>query len=205
MTYLIKPAVRSGGTSCDWSCVSCASAQHFTVSCLLASPARLWVLVWQSIAAYQTGQAQLLLCCVSMKYVLWGLLLDTDPTVSSHSLWYQVSLLPSKSYSSSFSLTVVSACLTSFCTYHLLCSSLTLLAQPCDLSWCETWCSSNVTFMIGEHEFVVDGMLTILAPCFKLTEKKSHRHTGQVEPGQQWDQTCRQKYWTMYLLLGLSQ
>ena len=31
---------------------------------------------------------------------------------------------------SSFSLTVVPACLTSFCAYHPLCSSLTLLAQP---------------------------------------------------------------------------
>ena len=76
MTYLIKLAVRSGGTSRDWSCVSCASAQHFTASCLPASPARLWVLVWQGVAAYQTGQAQLLLCCVSMKYVLWELLLE---------------------------------------------------------------------------------------------------------------------------------
>ena len=66
------------GASCDWSRVSCMSAQHFTVSCLLASPARLWVLVWQGIAAYQTGQAQLLLCCVPVKYVLWGLFLDKD-------------------------------------------------------------------------------------------------------------------------------
>ena len=54
------------------------SAQHFTASCLPASPARLWVLVWQGVAAYQTGQAQLLLRCISMKYILWGLLLDTN-------------------------------------------------------------------------------------------------------------------------------
>ena len=66
------------GMSCGWSRVSCVSAQHFTASCLPASPARLWVLVRQGIAAYQTGQAQLLLCCIPLKYVLWGLLLDTE-------------------------------------------------------------------------------------------------------------------------------
>ena len=73
---ILNRLVRSGGTSLDWSRVSCTSAQHFTASCLPASPTRLWVLVRQGVAAYQTGQAQLLLCCVSMKYVLWGLLLD---------------------------------------------------------------------------------------------------------------------------------
>ena len=32
---------------------------------------------------------------------------------------------------------MVPACLTSFCAYHPLRCSLTLLAQPCDLPWCE--------------------------------------------------------------------
>ena len=73
---LLNRLVRSGGASHDWSRVSCVSAQHLTVSCLPAFPTRLWVLVRQGVAAYQTGQAQLLLCCVPMKYVLWGLLLD---------------------------------------------------------------------------------------------------------------------------------
>ena len=76
LSYWARYILWPRGTSCDWSRVSCVSAQRFTVSCLPASPARLWVLVWQGIAAYQTGQAQLLLCCVPMKYVLWGLLLD---------------------------------------------------------------------------------------------------------------------------------
>ena len=62
---LLNWLVRSGGTSRDWSRVSCASAQHFTASCLPASPARPWVLVRQGVAAYQTGQAQLLLCVMA--------------------------------------------------------------------------------------------------------------------------------------------
>ena len=81
MTYLIKLDIpRPRGTSR----VSCASAQHFTASCLPASPARLWVLVWQGVAAYQMGQPQLLLRCISMKYVLWGLLLDNEEEYCSH-------------------------------------------------------------------------------------------------------------------------
>ena len=78
---LLNWLVWSGGTSRDWSHVSCMSVQHFTASCLPASPARLWILVWQGVAAYQTGQAQLLLCCVPMKYILWGLLLNIRSTL----------------------------------------------------------------------------------------------------------------------------
>ena len=42
--------------------------------------------MWQGVAAYQTGQAQLLLCCVAMKYVLWGLLLDNDHMIGDDNL-----------------------------------------------------------------------------------------------------------------------
>jgi len=44
---------------------------------------------------------------------------------------------------SSFSFTVAPACPLHFCAYHPLCSSLTLLAQPCDLPWCEYICCSS--------------------------------------------------------------
>ena len=76
LILLSRIQARPGGTSHDWSRVPCTSAQHFTASCLPVTPARLWVLVWQGVAAYQTSQAQLLLHCIPLKYVLWGLFLD---------------------------------------------------------------------------------------------------------------------------------
>ena len=56
-------------------------------------------------------------------------------TLWSHSS-FPLTVVPGQFLScnnSSFPLTVVPACLTSFCAYHPLRSSLTLLAQPCDL------------------------------------------------------------------------